>query len=217
MQAGTRKKGVGFPLENVAASAIQRGGTQGKGSAWWKTLLRCAGNGAEGPHRIPWRKTEQRPPAATFGDALTEQNLHEPAGETKGVLSSDAACFPPALRGEHCSALCHLLDAQPLMKPALETVPPGKGGSHSNAIPAVCCSSSPAAVPKPSMEQTPCSPLLMGSSRSFQGQKAQSPAWATHSHASSEITSLAVVWIATALPSHGNGIPACQQVPMKCF
>lgn len=131
------------------------------------------------PIRIPCRKTEQRPPAASSGDALTEQNLHESARGTKDALSCAAACFPPAPRRESSSALCHgfsLLDAQPLMKPALETVPPGKGGSHSNASRrSLLCAAAPALLLPPG-QPTPRSPLLMGSSRSVWGQKTPSPA-----------------------------------------
>lgn len=89
-QAGTRKKGVWFPLERetAVASVRQHRGTHGKSSAWHKTLPRCPGNGAESPRA-------EEDGARAFGTKFWR-------------------CFPPSRtslpcfhqRNKGCSGLC---------------------------------------------------------------------------------------------------------------
>lgn len=241
-QAGTRKKGVWFPLERktAVASVRQQGGTHGKSSAWHKTRLRCPGSRAESP------RTEEDGARAFSTEfwrrfPLSRTSLPRLHRRNKGC-SGLCGCPPPScperraflcfvssLKLTGCSASDETCLGNRLPREGWVTQP------GTRLVPALCRSSSPSHRARAASEPAPLthragSPLSSSTAwiQWICRPQAPSPALAIQSPTprgikageppgSSEINSLAVVWIATAFPSHGNGIPSCQQVPMKPF
>lgn len=160
-QAGTRKKGVGFPLENVAASVTQRGEAHGKRGARWKTPLRYAGNGSEGPHKDPMQEDRAKASGSKLWRCSHRAEPPRVCKRNKGRPELCCCLLPSG--PETREFLCFVSRLQPAGCSASDETCLGNGSPWEGwvtqqcepPIPAVCCSSSPAAVPRPTNAPLP--------------------------------------------------------------